>query len=92
MRRLVMPSACVLVVLGLYGCGSSGAPRERIAYVDKLPPPEEPLVYTKSEVGTYGGRFVVVGNSAPQTFNPLTATTLYSRRDHLAHVREVGAL
>lgn len=78
MRRLAVPSACVLVVLGVAGCGGSAAPRERPTYVDSLPPPEEPLVMTTGEVGTYGGRFVIAGTTPPDSFNPITAKTLYA--------------
>jgi len=75
MRRLAAFSAAFVAAVALFGCGSSAAPRS--AFVDQLPPPEEPLV-SRAEIGTYGGRFVIAINGGPQTFNPVTATTLYS--------------
>lgn len=64
------------IALCAWGC-SNDAPGPKSSYVDQLPPPDEPLVST-GEVGRYGGRFVIAGTTAPQTFNPITATTLYS--------------
>jgi peptide/nickel transport system substrate-binding protein len=43
-----------------------------------MPPPEEPLVMKTTEVGSYGGRFIIAGNSSPQTFNPVVSTSTYS--------------
>jgi len=31
-----------------------------------------------TEVGSYGGRFIIAGNSSPQTFNPVVSTSTYS--------------
>jgi peptide/nickel transport system substrate-binding protein len=47
------------------------------AYLDTVPLPEEPLIL-EGTPGTHGGRFVIVGNTAPQTFNPVTGTSVYT--------------
>jgi ABC-type transport system substrate-binding protein len=69
-------AAVLAAAVCLSACG--GAVTERSTFMDRVPPPEEPLVMKTGEVGRYGGRFVVANNTAPQTFNPITALTLYS--------------
>jgi peptide/nickel transport system substrate-binding protein len=77
MRRLAAYSAVVLFGVSLVACGETDDP-PRTGYVDQQPRPEQPLVVRRGEVGTYGGRFVIVGNSGPQSFNPVIASTGYT--------------
>jgi hypothetical protein len=70
LRTLV--SASIIVAVGLSACRGSSSRSGRTAYVDRLPAPEEPLVMKVGEVGSYGGRFVTLGNTTPSTFNPVT--------------------
>ena len=74
-RRLAMLAACAFAAVCFAGCGGSSEAPLRSTYVDQLPPPEEPLVMTTGEVGTYGGRFVIGTSTSPETFNPITART-----------------
>src|SRR6476469_7977994 len=76
MRRFAA-AALLLPAMWLSSCDGSADPTVRTAYVDKLPPPQEPLVM-QGEVGSYGGRFVIAGTSGPETFNPVVSTSVYS--------------
>ena len=78
MRRFAASAACLVMLGSIPSCGGSAATNERSSYVDKMPPPEEPLVMKTTEVGSYGGRFIIAGNSSPQTFNPVVSTSTYS--------------
>jgi hypothetical protein len=77
MRRLTC-SAVLVAAVTFSACGGGGR-SQKTSYVDALPPPEEPLVMTTGEVGTYGGRFVVATSVGPQTFNPVTVSTAYAQ-------------
>jgi peptide/nickel transport system substrate-binding protein len=77
MRRFSAALFLCLAAVVCSACGDSAA-RPKASYVDKLPAPEEPLVMKDGEVGTYGGRFTVSETNAPATFNPVTATSVYS--------------
>lgn len=68
----------VVIAVSVCGCGGDHPPAQKASYVDKLPPPEEPLIMKEGEVGTHGGRFVITGIGRPETFNPVVATTGYS--------------
>src|SRR3954469_24684681 len=72
MRRWSALLLCAVVS----GCGGSASSRS--AYVDTRPAPEEPLVMKSGDAGRYGGRFVVVSTSGPETFNPLVYASAYS--------------
>lgn len=52
------------------GCGRGP---ERQAWVDREPPPPEPMVTPMAEAGVHGGRFRIGVASAPRTFNPVVA-------------------
>lgn len=52
------------------GCGGG---RSADAWVDKVPPPEEPLVTPMTETGVHGGRFRIGTPSMPKTFNAVMA-------------------
>lgn len=61
--------AAALVVLA--GCGGKGSGGEK--WVDRNPPPEEPLVTSMAEPGVHGGRFRMGVPNTPKTFNPVLA-------------------
>jgi len=67
-NRLLAAATAATIWMG--ACGGESRP----AFQDRVPPPEDPLVMD-GDVGSYGGRFVSVGNGTPETFNPLMATT-----------------
>ena len=80
-RRFSRPavvSAWVVIAVASAACRNSTTPAARAGYVDHLPAPEEPLVMKAGEVGSYGGLFVTVGETAPSTFNPVTFTSAYA--------------
>lgn len=57
--------------LALAGCGGRGAADD--AWVDREPPPLEPMVTPMAEPGVHGGRFRVGTASGPKTLNPVMA-------------------
>ena len=63
--------AAGVVVAALAGCG--GAHPGAGAWVDRVPPPLEPLHERMHEIGRHGGRFVVGATESPKTFNALMA-------------------
>lgn len=72
MRARTLRAIPALLLLGLTAaCGSTR--QQEAAFVDQHPLPEEPLVTTVPQVGTYGGRFVIGQISGPKTFNVLMA-------------------
>jgi peptide/nickel transport system substrate-binding protein len=78
MRRLAGGVLLFCLACTSVGCDSGGASDGEAPHADSLPLPEEPLVMTGGEVGRYGGRFVIVGNSGPETFNPVVAVSGYT--------------
>ena len=75
-RRLLGILALFAGVVVSPSCGGSSESTIS-AYLDTVPLPEEPLIL-EGPPGTHGGRFVIVGNTAPQTFNPVTGTSVYT--------------
>jgi len=59
-----------VAVFALAGCGTGG---RHEPWVDKVPPPPEPLVTPMAENGVHGGRFRMAASSGPKTFNPVMA-------------------
>lgn len=52
------------------GCGGGGG---RAAWVDREPPPVDPMVTPMAEPGEHGGRFRIAVSTGPRTFNPVVA-------------------
>jgi ABC-type transport system substrate-binding protein len=73
MRRLAC-STVIVAAVALSACRSDTS-TQKAAHVDKVPPPEEPLVMTTGDVGPYGGRFVQAAVGTPSSFNFLATTT-----------------
>lgn len=59
--------------LGLTLAGCGGGAKPGTPYVDRLPPPAEPMVVAMDTPGQYGGRFVAGATASPKTFNPIMA-------------------
>lgn len=74
--RLVLGILALMAAAAAVACGDD-AGATPAAYVDTIPPPEEPLIL-EGAPGSHGGRFAIVGSTAPQTFNPVTGTSVYT--------------
>ena len=71
MRTTLMLATIALAAAAAGGCARRTAtPAE---YHDPNPPPEEPAVERMSQIGRYGGRFVIAEISSPKTFNEMMA-------------------
>lgn len=63
----------VLLVLALAVAAGCGTPKPRDAWVDREPPPPEPMVTRMAEPGVHGGRFRIGTANPPKTLNPVVA-------------------
>jgi len=74
--KLVAFAALATLAVGVAGilvsCGSRTT-HAQSTYRDPYPLPTDTLTFWGTEIGTYGGRFVIGQTNPPKTFNPLMA-------------------
>jgi peptide/nickel transport system substrate-binding protein len=65
-------AAVAILAAAAAGCGS-GAGHARVPHDDPHPLPQDTLTVRTTEIGSYGGRFVIGQTAEPKTFNAIMA-------------------